>query len=712
MYTSIECTGTVATLLNRDAMLNASVSGGSTILNIGDAYMDRGTNTIPVFETGCTLTVGTENVTVSSVQSSSSVEISPALANGYPLYTPVLRTDYFDVATNLFAGITATTAGGDGPYPDWKVAATVSVANATTTDGYQVLVTVPFATGMKPDFSDVRFAAADDTPLPYTIVSKIDSSVATACVKLGASATQYHLYYGNAGATDASAPASVYDFYDDFEGTTLDVTTRWTKRASATVTVANGYAEVKTSNAYYALYSKANLPDDCVIDLQLYIDSPTNFKAHYIIARDRRYTSYVYSKGYVFRYQTNGAGILYDSSGSAVVTLDQTGDNCPAQTMFARQIRLLGSSISDTNGIAATDTTWASGGIGFMTSGGIPLRIYNIAVRKLTAVEPVCTVGATFTPVRWSPITTTTGTIRIGMEEVTLSSIGVASTCLRCWIDERGANAYPHTEWAPVFDAQYTLDNPQPETAMATYGVIETVDYHHGAMDQNSLDLRALEKLMAATRPQYGKVEMTGMDVWQDATYQYKKDITYYVDTPTSWATVRFHVHTTSGTDSATQVYLNASVQPTWWDIRFATTGLTPYYLATFGTQSATVWIKIRDPATGGATLSLYWGSPIAIDYTMNATPTGYTVATLGTWGAVASAGYDIGDRGYALVREGDPVNVVETDGASRLWTVQGMIYDQRAGTLTMDIGKADEDAISDLVKPFRTLDIVSTKNL
>jgi hypothetical protein len=217
---------------------------------------------------------------------------------------------------------------------------------------------------------------------------------------------------------------------------------------------------------------------------------------------------------------------------------------------------------------------------------------------------------------------------------------------------------------------------------------------------------------MAATQPQYGKVEMTGMDVWQVATYAHKKDIQYYVDTPTSWATVRFHVHTTSGTDSTTDVYLNATIQPTWWDIRFATTGLIPYYLATFGTQSATVWIKIRDPATGGATLSVYWGSPMAIDYTMSATPTGYTVATLGNWGATSTATYDINDRGYALVREGDPVNVIETDNASRLWTVQGMIYDQRAGTLTMDIGKADEDAISDLVKPFRTLDIVSTKNL
>lgn len=411
LYTTVSLTGTVATLLNRDAMLNASVSAGTTILNIGDSYMDRGTNSVLVFPTGCTLTVGTESLTVLSIPSTTNVEVDAALLNDYPLYTPVLRTDYFDVSTAF-------------------------------------------------------------------------------------------------------------------------------------------------------------------------------------------------------------------------------------------------------------------------------------------------------------PTLTAPGSIRIGMEDVSFSSLGFATNYYRCYISARGSNAYPHTEWAPVTDAAFTIDSPAEGSEVASWGVIEDVDYHHGAMDQNTLDLVAYEKLMNATLPQYGNVTLTDMDVWQDATYGFKKDTTYYVSTATDYATIRLELYTTSGTDTASKVYLGDTIQPTWWDIRFATTHLAPYYLATFGTQSATVWIRIKDPATGGATLSIYYGSPIAIDYTMSATPTGFTVATIDVPGAVATATYSIGDRGYALVREGDFVNVVETDGASRNYRVSGMIYDQRSGTLTLDIGKTEEYAITQMAKPFRTLDIHSSENL
>lgn len=412
LFTTISLTGTVATLLNRDAMLSASVSVGTTILPIGDSYMDRGTSTIVVFPDGGTLSVGTESLTVvGTPPSTTSITITPALSNSYPIYTPVLRTDYFDVATD----------------------------------------------------------------------------------------------YG--------------------------------------------------------------------------------------------------------------------------------------------------------------------------------------------------------TP-------STPGTIRVGMEEVSYSIIDVGTTRVRFYIDSRGANAYPHTEWAPVTDAAYTPNNPATDSEIGRWGVIESVDYHHGALDQNTLDLYALDKLMEATRPEFGRVEMTGMDVWQDAYYTYKKDITYYVDTPTAFATVRFEVYTTTGTDSASKVYIGDTIQKTWWDIRFVTSGMQNYYLATFGTQSATVWLKIKDPATGGATVSIYYGSPMAIDYTLPATPIGFSVATLGSWSATSTGTFDIGDRGFATVREGDPVNVVELDNASRLYNVSGMIYDQRAGTLTMEIGKPYEGAITDMVKPFRTRDILSTKKL
>lgn len=303
-------------------------------------------------------------------------------------------------------------------------------------------------------------------------------------------------------------------------------------------------------------------------------------------------------------------------------------------------------------------------------------------------------------------------TLRIGMEEVAFSSIDYATDKYRCYIQSRGDNAYPHTEWAPVVDASFSVNAPAEDSPIAQYGVIESVDFHHGALDQNTLDLHAYDKLMEATRPEFGRVEMTGMDVWQDAYYTYRKDITYYVTSPTAFATVRFEVYTTTGTDSASRVYIGDTIQKTWWDIRFVTGTTQSHYLTTYGTQSATVWVKIKDPATGGATLHMYYGCPIAIDKEIEDYPTGFSVATLGSWSATSTGTFDIGDRGFATVREGDLVTVVELDGATRNYRVSGMIYDQRAGKLTMEIGKPYEGAITDLVKPFRTRDIISTQNL
>jgi len=619
------------------------------------------------------------------------------------------------------------------------------------------------------------------------------------------------------------------------------------------------------------------------------------------------------------------------------------------------------------------------------------------------------------------PTLTAPCTLRIGMEEVSFSSIDYATNYYRCYISSRGTNAYPHTEWAPVVDASFTVDSPATDSPIAQYGVIEETVFHHGALDQNTLDLYAYEKLLEATRPQFGKVEITGMDVWQDATYSHLATATFNVDTATSAVTTTFNIPAT---------YFGSSVQDTWWDIRFAidetastttiytwnqyatesishrdvattntwanticeydgsifvcsdtdgniynvdtspgslvytlTDGgyythtaihngvlfigsdggnlysydgttwsenvtwgsdngqyvaglcsfgsdlyifyyndgaspatimkydgstLTPVYssvtekahrpcvvndamyfitsddryadtsvvksydgatvvsfgsvdtysgvmaVASFGgdvyvfskfledvavlngtvyefpfadtddsteifvakqcgdnlimvsdvgklmgytgatlytfledgdwypywasyitettvyrgemgdvgvisigpvsestsittysttrvinkhsrttsaTDSATITVKIDNPQMGVGTLFMYYGSDIAIDGETTI-PSTFATVTLSDWSTGTAGSYSIGDRGIVNVRDGDIVTIVNLDSSTTDYKVSGMIYDQARGTLTMEIGKPDEDAITDLVKPFRTLDILSTKNL
>lgn len=81
-------------------------------------------------------------------------------------------------------------------------------------------------TNMQPDFDDIRFY--DETSgleLPYFIESKVDGTSATIYIKTLVNNNVY-MYYGNTSATSSGNIDRVYDFYDDFQGTSID-TAKW-----------------------------------------------------------------------------------------------------------------------------------------------------------------------------------------------------------------------------------------------------------------------------------------------------------------------------------------------------------------------------------------------------------------------------------------------------------------------------------------------------
>ncbi|MBI5675401.1 MAG: DUF2341 domain-containing protein [Nitrospirae bacterium] len=93
---------------------------------------------------------------------------------------------------------------------------------------FQTKVTVAYDADMQADFDDIRFY--DTTAfaeLPYWIESKTDGVSATVWVKTGANNTVY-MYYGNASATGISDGALVFEFFDNFPGTTIN-TAKWTE---------------------------------------------------------------------------------------------------------------------------------------------------------------------------------------------------------------------------------------------------------------------------------------------------------------------------------------------------------------------------------------------------------------------------------------------------------------------------------------------------
>lgn len=131
----------------------------------------------------------------------------------------------------------------------WPKRKPITITNpGSALNNYQVKLTVSYVSDMKPDYSDLRFT--DDngtTALPFWQES-YTSSTATVWVKvnINASSTKtIYMYYGNRSATSASDGASTFDFWDDFNGGTID-TAKW--QGTFTGFSVTGSGELKGTN--------------------------------------------------------------------------------------------------------------------------------------------------------------------------------------------------------------------------------------------------------------------------------------------------------------------------------------------------------------------------------------------------------------------------------------------------------------------------------
>ena len=103
----------------------------------------------------------------------------------------------------------------------WKRRSKLNITNFAENTAIKVNIT--YKTGMKPDFSDIRFL--DDTKgveLPYWIESKTDSSNALVWLKTGNNNNIY-MYYDNMLATAPNySGKDVFEFFEGFDSTSID----------------------------------------------------------------------------------------------------------------------------------------------------------------------------------------------------------------------------------------------------------------------------------------------------------------------------------------------------------------------------------------------------------------------------------------------------------------------------------------------------------
>jgi len=137
-------------------------------------------------------------------------------------------------------------------YDDWDYKEPVNItenSGSNLTD-YPVLLTIDTASlisegKMQEDCDDIRFTDSDETTeLLYWIESDCNTANTKVWVKvpsLAASSTRtIYMYYGNVGASSASNGTATFEFFDDFDGASLDQ--KWTTGGQGTISTTSSYA--------------------------------------------------------------------------------------------------------------------------------------------------------------------------------------------------------------------------------------------------------------------------------------------------------------------------------------------------------------------------------------------------------------------------------------------------------------------------------------
>ena len=116
----------------------------------------------------------------------------------------------------------------------------INNTGGSTLTYYPLSYNLSYYFDMQPDFDDIRFINVFDTEEPYWIENKLDGEWclvwfnATYIKGGGWSNDTSYLYYGNPSASSVSDGNATFEFFDDFEGASVD-TDKWTDCGGITV---------------------------------------------------------------------------------------------------------------------------------------------------------------------------------------------------------------------------------------------------------------------------------------------------------------------------------------------------------------------------------------------------------------------------------------------------------------------------------------------
>lgn len=255
--------------------------------------------------------------------------------------------------------------------------------------------------GMKDDFSDIRFSDYKRT-LPYWIESYTSRTSATVWVKLtetDTAAKEFFLYYGNGAAVSESSGTSVFPFFDDFPGSSVN-TALWEYEYGSGATVSGGIltlenikASIRPKTAYGTGYA-----------LRCYIRTAHFGEAGVAVVR-REHVGFGLAETYPYTYQaarfygeTGYGGVYNNYNGSHVY---DAIEGWTANTWGVFEVRRLASSalylVNDAN-LNTISTQYNTGSLkAFLYTnnqgGTVKLEADWVLIRSTAATEPTCTIS-------------------------------------------------------------------------------------------------------------------------------------------------------------------------------------------------------------------------------------------------------------------------------------------------------------------------------
>jgi serine protease AprX len=122
-------------------------------------------------------------------------------------------------------------------------------------ENYQLRIDIPYDNDMQSDYADLRFFENENSgELSYWIEDYTAENATVWVRRLENADDTIYVYYGNPNATSASDGDAVFEFFDDFEGTSLD-TSKW-NLWNGTPTLSNSIIDLHSSGARVYIDSK------------------------------------------------------------------------------------------------------------------------------------------------------------------------------------------------------------------------------------------------------------------------------------------------------------------------------------------------------------------------------------------------------------------------------------------------------------------------